>query len=800
MKQNYTFKSRLKVALTLGIASMGVGAFGQLYEFDTHTFTNAGAEGQFGPTLAECVSEYTGAGEAWASNPLFLNMTDQGIQQWTVPATGDYTIEVGGAQGGNHLYTVDPEDGGLGAVMEGTFAFTEGDILYLLVGQQGVNSIATPSGSADNAAPGGGGGSFVWDPDDTSEPLIAAGGGAGGASPGGYADRNANATVDANNADGLANAGTDGNGGGINNTGGSYWAGAGAGWLTNGTGGNKAILYDYIPGGSGAQGGRSPLNGGAGGTRWIDGGDVAGGNEGGDGGFGGGGGGGSDNMGTGGGGGYSGGGGNNGSSASRAGGGGGSFNSGIDQVNVAAANEGMGYITITLLCNPLEIDVTDDGVCSGDPVTLTGTSVTGGTVTWDMGVDNGVTFIPPTGATVYTATSTSADDCPFQIEITSTDIPDIEANSSTLAACEGAEVTVFGTGGDEYTWTGTGDVDPIDGEPFPAEEGTTTYTVMGSLLGCEGPADMITLAAAPQPEVTASIEPSEICLGESATLMGEGDATTYNWGGGITDGASVSPATPGTYIYTVIGVSDVGCGDTATGTLIVNPIPNVNAGTNFAVCEDEEVILTGSGALTYTWTGGISDGAPFEVPAGETTYTVTGTNAVGCTDDDEITITGVERPVITAVEITDEFELFEGAIDITVSGGSGSYTFEWSNGAITEDISSLGEGTYTVVINDITAEKGLCPTEQSYTIQRFVGLEDNSLIELSAYPNPTNDNVVIAYSGAFNYEVVTVDGKTLMAGSAVDQEKISMESLANGTYIIKVTAGENTNFVQIVKQ
>ena len=42
----------------------------------------------------------------------------------------------------------------------------------------------------------------------------------------------------------------------------------------------------------------------------------------------------------------------------------------------------------------------------------------------------------------------------------------------------------------------------------------------------------------------------------------------------------------------------------------------------------------------------------------------------------------------------------DGSIDLTVSGGSGSYTYSWDNGSTSEDISSLSAGTYTVVVTD----------------------------------------------------------------------------------------------------
>ncbi|KAI9143347.1 hypothetical protein BKA69DRAFT_1061401 [Paraphysoderma sedebokerense] len=91
-------------------------------------------------------------------------MATQGIQLWTVPDTGSYRITCAGAQGGSNVYNV----GGRGAQMRGDFHLVRGQIITILVGQQGGvrNTICTG---------GGGGGSFVWSTQSASERLIAAG-------------------------------------------------------------------------------------------------------------------------------------------------------------------------------------------------------------------------------------------------------------------------------------------------------------------------------------------------------------------------------------------------------------------------------------------------------------------------------------------------------------------------------------------------------------------------------------------------------------------------------------------------
>ena len=262
-----------------------------------YTFTNCGQEGRNGPSQEQVNATYN-----VDDNPLSgaVTITTQGIQEWTAPATGQYIIETWGAAGGTQLYQ-DDYPGGNGAKIIGSFTLTQDDVLKIIVGQKGEN---TRINYEDNAAPGGGGGSFVW-MSGSNTLLIAAGGGGGGGRIGSD-DVNATVAIDGHAASAQNNGGIDGNGGRPNNGGDSYWAGGGAGWLSDGTGGNNSTNYNYSPGSNGAYGGRKPLNGGEGGVRWQDNYD-----EGGDGGFGGGGGGGSDNMGCGGGGGYSGGGGGN---------------------------------------------------------------------------------------------------------------------------------------------------------------------------------------------------------------------------------------------------------------------------------------------------------------------------------------------------------------------------------------------------------------------------------------------------------------------------------------------------------
>ena len=181
----------------------------QLYSFTSATFTPGGATGRLGPNIAQARS---GVGNpTWA--PTYLNMTTQGIQQWTVPSNGTYRITTAGARGG--------QTGGNGATLRADFALTQGQVLNLVVGQRGGND---PGG----AGAGGGGGSFVYSGAIGGNGLLLAAGGGGGMDDSGSSGFSAvsslNPTRDDTGGGDTTNNGQ--NGGGNYEGGGGWLAGA----------------------------------------------------------------------------------------------------------------------------------------------------------------------------------------------------------------------------------------------------------------------------------------------------------------------------------------------------------------------------------------------------------------------------------------------------------------------------------------------------------------------------------------------------------------------------------------------
>ncbi|TNF47285.1 MAG: hypothetical protein EP305_08215, partial [Bacteroidetes bacterium] len=123
-------------------------------------------------------------------------------------------------------------------------------------------------------------------------------------------------------------------------------------------------------------------------------------------------------------------------------------------------------------------------------------------------------------------------------------------------------------------------------------------------------------------------------------------------------------------------------------------IPVVGAGTDQSVCTGSQVTLSGSGASTYSWTGGVTNGVAFTPPAGTTSYTVTGTNAQGCTSTDQVNVTLNSNPTVSAGTYSPVCSTVPSvALAGTPSGGTFSGT------GVSGNSFNTSSGTQTITYN-----------------------------------------------------------------------------------------------------
>ncbi|MDO8998508.1 MAG: glycine-rich protein, partial [Bacteroidota bacterium] len=437
MKKNYTSFIKL---LLLPVIVFGAST---LKAQTTYTFTSAGATGSVGPTQLQVNTAYT------LTNLQGSVTCAAGIQEFTIPVSGNYRVEAYGAKGfGNN--------GGRGAFVASDYSLTAGTVLKILVGQQG----AAPISPGTNQY-GGGGGSFVTYT--TNTPLVVAGGGGGSWAQ--TLTTLSDATISANGMPGV-NGPTNGAGG---------TAGGGGGTASSADGG-----AGITGNGLGTAGGFSFINGGNGGALY------------GHGGFGGGGGASSwNNRRGGGGGGYSGGGGAGSTTTGfPEGGGGGSFNGGANPTNSVGLGVGDGTVIITSLCSLAATPTnttpsSNQSVCENNTTTLTvvGTA----TINWYSSATStvvlatGPTYNTPTltvgNYTYYAAsTNTCGEGSRAAISISVNANPTVTAVSNTSLICTGQTATLTASGANTFTWNTAATTTVIAVSPTV----TTSYTVTGT--------------------------------------------------------------------------------------------------------------------------------------------------------------------------------------------------------------------------------------------------------------------------------------------------------------------------------
>jgi gliding motility-associated-like protein len=352
----------------------------------------------------------------------------------------------------------------------------------------------------------------------------------------------------------------------------------------------------------------------------------------------------------------------------------------------------------------------DISVCDGEQVTLNATGVD--QYTWSPLQQNGVPFTQAVGIQIYTVTGIDTNNCVTtdQVTVTVNALPIVDAGANQTV-CESAQVILQGSGSaTTYSWSNG----VQDGIGFTATL-TTNYTVTGTdMNGCQN-TDLVSVIVNPLPSVVAGSN-TAICIGESVTLSASGNADSYTWDPAIINGVPFTPAT--TTTYTLTGINNTtGCQNTSQVTVVVNPLPAVNAGPDQTVCFNQTIVLSGSGAVSYTWNNGVDNGVGF--PATVTnTYTVTGTDANGCVNTDQVTVTVNDLEDATFTYPAYVFCL-TGDIDpiATVTGVQGGL-FSASPGLVINlitgaiDITASGAGTFTVTYTS----PGTCPGEETATI------------------------------------------------------------------------------------
>src|SRR5690606_11854273 len=324
--------------------------------------------------------------------------------------------------------------------------------------------------------------------------------------------------------------------------------------------------------------------------------------------------------------------------------------------------------------------------------------------------------------------------------------------SQTNIACNGGStgsLTVTASGGAanyNYTWSNgstTTNTSSSTNTISALSAGTYNVTIEDS-NGCTATAS----ATITQPTAALSLTPSSqtniACFGGATGAASVNVATggtgsyTYNWTPGNPTGdgtTSVTGLTAGTWTCTV---TDANSCTSSVNFTITQPTAALSVSqasqTNIA-CKDgatgaASVNATGgTGPYNYNWTPGNPTGDGTASVTGLTagTWTCTVTDSNNCTASVNFTVTEpttVLSASATATNVSCNGGS-NGAVDLTVTGGIAPYTYAWSNSAVTQDMTDLEAGTYSVTVTDANG----CTTTTSVTVFEPMELTASAVVD-----------------------------------------------------------------------
>jgi len=270
-------------------------------------------------------------------------------------------------------------------------------------------------------------------------------------------------------------------------------------------------------------------------------------------------------------------------------------------------------------------------------------------------------------------------------------------------------------------------------------------------IGCEGPKAKVTFIENQLPSISASANPTAVCIGESTTLLALG-ASTYTWN---TTAGIIKPSATSTYYVT--GTDTKGCKNSASVTVVVNSLPTVSISTiPTSICIGASSVITSNGAVKYVWDNGLNNIVSNINPLVSTTYSVTGTDANGCIGTSSTVLTVNSLPKVTA-NATPLAICIGDASSVSVTGAS-SYAWDNNLTGTSTSVKPTGTTLYSVTGTDING----CKATSS------ISVTVNTLPTIIASANSSaicnGEAATISAQGATSYTWDNAIGSTISKG------------------------------------
>lgn len=438
--------------------------------------------------------------------------------------------------------------------------------------------------------------------------------------------------------------------------------------------------------------------------------------------------------------------------------------------------------------------VKNDVNCNGGSDGSIQVTTNGGTTPYIFNWSNGSTSesISNLSAGTYTLTITDNNNCSLIQSFTIVENPSLSINliNKNDEFCGDANGNIDisvngGSGSYGYYWNNgshTQDISNLTGGTYTVTvvdgnmcEDSTEFTLINNVSSCSTYCYL---------DIDNIITQKDTCgngLGSiDITVIDATNPYIINWSNGDTTD-DINNLTAGTYTVTVNDAAN--CEviknitvDNYTGTLNITnyTINDENCGNS-----DGSIDITPSGgSMPYSYNWSNSDTTQDISNLNANTYFVTLTDANNCNFYQNFTLNNNTGTLLVNSNISDEIcNNNQGSIDLTVSGGNGSISYIWSNGATSQDITNLNSGNYTVTIEDASH----CSSINNFVI-------GNSSGNLNIVNTNISNETCNSSNGSFEITVTGGDGNyTYNWNNGATTQDIT--NLSQGSYSCTVTDG-----------
>ncbi|MBI3510305.1 MAG: gliding motility-associated C-terminal domain-containing protein [Bacteroidetes bacterium] len=395
----------------------------------------------------------------------------------------------------------------------------------------------------------------------------------------------------------------------------------------------------------------------------------------------------------------------------------------------------------------------------------------------------------------YTCTITDANGCTgtANASVSSSSGPAVTLQSSSDVSCNGgangnATMNATGSGPFSYSWSPSGGTAATANNLTP-----NTYTCL--VTDVNGCTTTQTVAINQPAAITSSTSTIPATCGNpdgSATVTANGGtgAYTYSWApsGGTAATASNIPA--GNYTVTITDAN--GCTASANASVANTGGPTVTLQSSSNVTcfgsgnGTATVNATGNSPFTYSWSpsGGTAATATSLAPG---TYTCAITDASGCVTTQTVTITEPTQLVSNPASTPATCNTSNGTADAVASGGTGPYTYVWSNSQTTATLSSLAGGTYSVTVTDANG----CTTTSTVVVA-------NNGAPVVTVSSQTDESCFGDNAGSATVNATGGSSPYTYAWSPAGGTAATANGLSAGTYTVTVTGSDGCAQTQTV--